>query len=149
MNEKISENTMLQNEVNEKQKLLEAQRTTQLEGQLATSMNNTQEPLRTGSSAGTTPSEGSRKQYAEVASGKNGTSYKLTVRTKENESTETVKSIIKTNIDPTHMKIGIRTLKGMQSGKVITEANTEEEIEALQNQIMHKCGDKQKEENRG
>ena len=47
------------------------------------------------------------------------------------------------------MKIGIRTLKGMQSGKVITEANTEEEIEALQNQIMHKCGDKQKEENRG
>jgi hypothetical protein len=52
---------------------------------------------------GATPREGNRKQYAEVVSGKNVTSYKLTVRTKENESTETVKSIIKANIDPTHM----------------------------------------------
>jgi hypothetical protein len=45
--EKISENTKLQNGVREKQILLEAQRATQLEGQLATSMSTTQEPRKT------------------------------------------------------------------------------------------------------
>jgi len=41
LNEKISENDLLQNEVKEMKKSLEVQRTTQAEGQLATSMCNT------------------------------------------------------------------------------------------------------------
>jgi hypothetical protein len=142
LNEKISENDLLQNEVKDLKKSLEAQRTTQAEGQLATPMCNTQEPRRTGSRTDTPPSEGRKKQYAEVLAGKKGTSHKLTVRAKENESTEAVKSIIKANIDPTHMKIGIRTFKGLQNGKVLIEADTEEEIAALQDQIRHKCRDK-------
>ena len=40
------------------------------------------------------------------------------------------------------MKIGIRTFKGLQNGKALIEADTEKEIEALQYQIRHKCGDK-------
>jgi hypothetical protein len=83
-----------------------------------------------------------KKQYAEVQSGKNGTRHKLTVRTTGDETTEAVKSMIKANIDPTHMKLGIRTFKGLQNGKVLIEADTEEEITALQEQIKHKCGDK-------
>jgi len=65
LNEKISENDLLQNEVNELKKSLEVQRTTQAEVQLATSMCNTQEPCRTGSRTGTPPSEGRKKQYAD------------------------------------------------------------------------------------
>ena len=64
------------------------------------------------------------------------------MRTKENETTEAVKSIIKANIYPTHMKIGIRTFKGLQNGKVLIEADREEETAALKDQIRHKCGDK-------
>jgi len=40
------------------------------------------------------------------------------------------------------VKIGIRTFKGLQNGKVLIEADAEEEREALQDQIRHKCGDK-------
>jgi hypothetical protein len=36
------------------------------------------------------------------------------------------------------MQIGIRTFKGLQNGKVLIEADTEEEITALQEQIKHK-----------
>ena len=141
LHEKISKNAQQQNEVNEMKKSQEAQRNTQA-GQLAPSMCNTQESSTTGNSTSTPPSEGRKKQYAEVLSGKKGTSYKLTVRTKDNQTTDTVKTIIKSNIDPTHMKIGIRKFKGLQNGKVLIEADTEEDIEVLKDQISRKCGDK-------
>ena len=142
LNEKTSENDLLQNEVKEMKRMQEAQRTTQGERQLATSGDDIQEPRRTGSRTNTPPSEGRRKLYAEALTDKNVTSHKLTVKTKENETTEAVKAILKANIDPTRMKIGIRTFKGLQNGKVLIEGDTEEEITALQDQIRHKCGDK-------
>ena len=80
-------------------------------------MCNTQESNTTENRTDTPPSESREKQYAEILSGKNGTSHKLTVRTKDNQ-TETVKTLIKSNIDPTHMKIGIRKFKWLQNGKV-------------------------------
>jgi hypothetical protein len=40
------------------------------------------------------------------------------------------------------MKIGMRAFKGLQNGKVLIEVGTEEDIEALQNQIRDKCGDR-------
>ena len=75
LHEKISENTQLQNEVNE-MKSHKAQRTTQANGQLATSMCNTQESSTTEDRTDT-PSSGSRKKQYAVLSGKNGTSHKL------------------------------------------------------------------------
>ena len=113
LHKKVSENTQLQNEVNEMKKSNKAQMNTQANGQLATSMCNTQESNTTEDRT-VTPSSGSRKkQYAEILSGKNGTSHKLTVRTKDNQTTDAVKTLIKSNIDPTHMKIGIRKFKGL------------------------------------
>jgi preprotein translocase subunit SecD len=40
------------------------------------------------------------------------------------------------------MKIGIRTFNGLQNGKVLIETDTENDIQALQNQIRDKCGDR-------
>ena len=51
-------------------------------------------------------------------------------------------TLIKSNIDPTHMKIGIRKFKRLQNGKVLIEADTEEDIQVLKDQITRKCGDK-------
>ena len=116
-----------------------AQRNMQANGQLATSMCNIQESSTTVDRSDTPPSRSRKKQYAEVLSGKNGTSHKLTVRTKDNQTTEAVKTLIKSNIDPTHMKIGIRKFMGLQKGKVLIEADTDE---VLQDQITCKCGDK-------
>jgi hypothetical protein len=142
LKEKTSENYQLQNEVKEMKKLMEARRDTQAEGQLATSMGLNLELGRTGNMIGSPSSGGRKKQYAEVLTGKNGTRHKLTIRTIDNQPTETVKKIIKSNIDPTSMKIGIRTFKGLQNGKVLFEVDTEEDMEALQNQIRDKCGDR-------
>jgi hypothetical protein len=97
---------------------------------------------RTGSKNDTPPSGGQRKQYAEVLAGKNGIRYKLTVKSRDKQTTETVKKIIKSSIDPTQMKIGIRTFKGLQDGKVLIEADTENDIQAIQNQIRDKCGER-------
>jgi len=85
LHEKISENARIQNEVNEMKKSKEAQRNTQADGQLAISICNTQESRTTWDRTDTIPSERRKKQYAEVLSGKKGTSYKLTVRTKDNQ----------------------------------------------------------------
>ena len=112
LNDKTSENNLLQNEVKEMKKMLEVERARQAEGQLATSMYNIEEPRRARSWTGPPPSEGRKKQYAEVLSGKNITSHKLAVRSKQNETTEAVKSIIKVNIDPTHMKIALKNSYG-------------------------------------
>ena len=142
LNEQTSEILKLQNEVKEAKKLLEAQKDARVEGQLATSIGAAPERDTTGSMNGPPSSGGRVKQYAQVLAGKNGTRYKLTVRTKDNQTTETVKKIIKSSIDPTQMKIGIRTFKGLQNGKVLIETDTENDIQALQNQIRDKCGDR-------
>jgi hypothetical protein len=119
-------------------KFMEARRDTQVEGQLATSAGVNVELGWTGNRTGSPSSGGGKKQYAEVLTGKNETRHKLTVRTKDNQTTETVKKIINSNTNPTHMKIGIRAFKGLQNGKVLIEVDTEEDIEALQNQIRDK-----------
>jgi hypothetical protein len=142
LNEKTSENYKLQNEVKEAKKLLEAQKDTRVEEQLATSLDAGPERDITRSRNGSPPSGARKKQYAEALAGNNGTRYKLTVRAKDNQTTETVKKIIKSSIDPTQMQIGIRTFKGLQNGKVLIEADTENDIQALQNQIRDKCGDR-------
>jgi hypothetical protein len=40
------------------------------------------------------------------------------------------------------MKIGIRKFKRLQNGKVLIEADTEEDVQVLKDQITRKCGDK-------
>jgi len=74
-------------------KSLEAQRNTQTAGQLAPSMEYIQEQSRTGNITSTPPSGGRKKQYSEALSSKKGTRYKLTVRAKDNQITETVNRI--------------------------------------------------------
>jgi hypothetical protein len=142
LNEKTSENIKMQNEVKEVKKLLQAQKDTLVEGQLVTSVGASLERERSGSRKGTPPSGGQGKQYAEVLAGKNGIRYKLTVKAKGNQTTETVKKIIKSGIDPTQIKIGIWTFKGLQDGKVLIEADTENDIQATHNQKKDRCGDR-------
>ena len=88
------------------------------------------------------PHEARKKLYAEALSGKNGTRYKLTVKTKDNQSTDTVKKILKSILDPIDMKIGIRAFKGLEDGKVLIEADTTDDTEIFNSQIREKYGDR-------
>jgi len=60
-------------------------------------------------------------------SGKNEERHKLTVKPKENQSTEEIKKLLKTKIDPVNMKIRIRTFKNLKNGNILIEADIQED----------------------
>ena len=83
------------------------------------------------------------KLYSEALRGKvKHTHHKLTVSSKESKSADTIKEILKSNINPTEIKVGINALKTLINGKVQIEAQNKEDIDKLTKDINEKCGDK-------
>lgn len=82
-----------------------------------------------------------KKLFSEVVGGKHEERHKLTVKPKSSQSTEEVKKLLKSKIDPLNMKTGIRALKSLKNGQVMIEADSKEELELLNSQIHDKCGD--------
>ena len=81
--------------------------------------------------------------YSEALGGKfNQKRYKLTVTSKDSKSPDTIKDILKSNINPTEIRVGISSLKSLRNGKVQIEADNKEDIEILTKDIREKCGDK-------
>jgi len=109
LNERTSENSQLQNEVNELKKDLEAHKQTHTVGLVAPFIGSPLELTQRGNVASVPPSDGRKELYAEVLKGKNVRRYKITVKSKENQPADAVKKITKSCIDPIDMKIGIRT----------------------------------------
>ncbi|PSN36129.1 hypothetical protein C0J52_25500, partial [Blattella germanica] len=62
------------------------------------------------------------------------------VKSKTDHSTEAIKHILRTNINPTEIKIGINTFKSLKDRRVLIEAPTKEEINVLSENITAKCG---------
>jgi alpha-beta hydrolase superfamily lysophospholipase len=62
------------------------------------------------------------------------------VKRKLDLSTEEVKTTLRTKVNPTTMKVGIRTLKSLKDGRVLIEAGTTEEINKLKQTIQEMCG---------
>ena len=61
------------------------------------------------------------------------------VKPKLDLSTEEVKTTLPTKVNPTTMKVGIRTLKSLKDGRVLIEAGTMEKINKLKQTIQEKC----------
>ena len=61
------------------------------------------------------------------------------MKSKSNQSVEFVKNILKTNINPTEIKIGVNTFKSLKDGRVLIETSSKEEINALSTKISAKC----------
>ena len=80
------------------------------------------------------------KLFSEVVGSKHEERHKLKIKPKQNQSTEEIKKLLKTKIDPIDMKIGIRTLKRLKNGQVLIEADSKEELEMLNSQLHYKCG---------
>jgi len=66
--------------------------------------------------------------------------YKMTVRSKGAHPPETIKQLLKAKIYPSEIKVGINAFKTLNSGRVLIETKSKEEIEALDNEIQAKCG---------
>jgi hypothetical protein len=75
-----------------------------------------------------------KKLFSEVLCGENEVRHKLTVKPKVNQSTEEIKKLLKSKIDPVNMKIGIRTFKSLKNGNVLIEADSKDETEILNSQ---------------
>jgi hypothetical protein len=85
------------------------------------------------------------KLYSEALWGKlKQKSYKLTVSSKESNSPDMIKDILKSRINPTDIRVGINSLKTLRNGKVQIETCNKEDIKILTNNIHDKCGDKLK-----
>jgi hypothetical protein len=86
------------------------------------------------------PTGGQNKLYSEAVSASAEKRYKLMVKPKLDLSTEKVKNILRRNVNPTIMKVGIRTLKSLKDGRILIETGTTEEINKLSETIKDKWG---------
>ena len=63
------------------------------------------------------------------------------VKSKSNQSPETIKNVLKTTIKPTEMKVGLKTLKSLKDGRVLIEVGSIDETNLLSANIRDKCGE--------
>jgi len=89
------------------------------------------------------PSDGRRRKlFAEVLKDETDKRYKITLKAKDNcKSPEQIKLQLKKDINPTDIKVGIKTLKTLRDGRIIIETGSEEEISSLSSAISTKCGE--------
>lgn len=81
-----------------------------------------------------------RKLYAEVLRNERTEKrFKLMVKSKNNETGEDTKHLLRTSINPTSMKVGILAMKNLRDGRVLIETGSREEIEKLHKAINEKC----------
>ena len=109
--------------------------------QVVTSANSNEDLASRGSVTPATPPSGKKKLFSEIVGCKNKERHKLTLKPKGNQTTEEIKKLLKSKIDPVDMKIGIRSLRSLKNGNVLIEADTKEEKELLNSQIHDRCGD--------
>jgi hypothetical protein len=87
------------------------------------------------------PVGGGKKLYSVVLNTGHEKRYKLTVRSKANQSSEMIKTALKTSVNPTEIGVGIKTFKSLKDGRVLIEAGSLNEINLLSTTINNKCGD--------
>jgi hypothetical protein len=84
---------------------------------------------------------GAKKLYAEVARESIEKRYKIMVKSKSDQSPETIKSILKSKINPTEMKVDVKSLKSLRDGRVLIEVGSVDETKLLSADINAKCGE--------
>ena len=89
------------------------------------------------------PSEGGRRKlFSEVLNDERDERYTITLKAKDNSrSSEQIKLQLKNEIDPTYIKVGIKTLETLRDGRLVIEAGSEEEMNSLSSAISTKCGE--------
>jgi hypothetical protein len=79
--------------------------------------------------------------YSEVLGGKpRQDNYKLTVSSKDCQSPDAIKGVLKAAVNPTIIKVGIKSIKSLRNGRVQIETGSKEEVEKLTKDINEKCG---------
>jgi hypothetical protein len=93
------------------------------------------------------PSIGStRRRYSGVVADRQGNAssddkmYKLCVKSKNNQSTEYIRTLLKSKVNPTQMKVGISALKTLKNGKLLIESDKKGDLDDVFKKISDVCG---------
>jgi hypothetical protein len=85
------------------------------------------------------PGGGKVRLYSAIVEGKTGPkSYKLTVKSKDNQTADEIKEMLKSNINPTEINLGKGSLKTLRGGRAQIVTGSIQEAETLTNNIKDK-----------
>ena len=59
------------------------------------------------------------KLYSDIVAGREEKKFPLTLRTKDNHTPEGIISVLKENVNPAEIKVGITSLKTLRDGRVL------------------------------
>jgi hypothetical protein len=129
--EHIVKITQLESEVNKVKAELQESRVIKLSARVLPSRGGTGQTPITSVKHQQPSSGGAKKLYSEVFSIGFDKRYKLTVKSRFNQSAEMIKSVLETKVNPTEMKVGIKTFKSQKDGQVLIEVGSLDEINLL------------------
>ena len=81
-----------------------------------------------------------KRNYAAVVGGTQPKSFKLIVKSKNNQSTEYMRTLLKTKVNPVELKVGINSLKNLKNGHLLIESGNKSEAKIICQNINSKCG---------
>jgi hypothetical protein len=88
-----------------------------------------------------------RKRYSDVVADRqdnvpsDSKMYKLFVKSKNNQSAEYTRTLLKSEVNPTQMKVGISALKTLKNGQILIESDKKIELEEVNKKISEVCGE--------
>jgi hypothetical protein len=82
-----------------------------------------------------------QKLFSEVVAGREERKFKLTITSKDSQTPEEIKRLLKSKVNPTEIKVGITSLRPLRDGRIIIEAGSKKEIETLGEKIVEQCGE--------
>jgi hypothetical protein len=85
------------------------------------------------------PTEKTSRSYATAVRETKITAFKIRVKSKSACSPDSIKQLLKANINPSEINVGVKTFKSCNRG-VIIETSSKEEIETLDQEMRAKCG---------
>lgn len=93
------------------------------------------------------PAEGQKKLYSEAVHDGSLNNmlcdkkmYKLFIKSKSNQSVEYTKTLLKTKVNPTKIKVGISALKTLKNGQILIESDKKDELVKISQEIEKSCG---------
>jgi hypothetical protein len=90
---------------------------------------------------------GTRKRYSDVVADTLQCNsfypskiYNLFVKSKNNQSAEYTRTLLKSKVNPTQMKVGISALKSLKNGQLLIESEKKSDLGKVCKKINEVCG---------
>ena len=81
------------------------------------------------------------KLYSDIVAGREEKKFTLTLRAKDNHTPEGIIRVLKENVNPAEIKVGITSLKTQRDGRVLIGVGSRTEINLLWDKIREECAE--------